>query len=251
MTTKWVRFRRKRALDARNNTLVRAGESTNRGTGLFADTDFDKGDEICVFTGVVMNKPDDPSEEYSMNWGEGKVLVPEVGTVGGHLANHSCDPNAFVGTPLGTNFCTFIALRRIHKNDEVTIYYGSKTGHDMPCMCGSRFCAGTVGILPESAFGQEVSTSVFDRFTRHARTAVKNRNLNAILAILRIMQDFTLNGEKLSAEAALASFTQIPDLDASDQQWIRKDLLPGLPELFLSPASLCRVAIRMGDCDGQ
>jgi len=75
---------------------------------------------------------------------DGFVLVPDEGSPGGWLCNHSCAPNATLvtsGTP------RIRCLRPVARGEEITIFYGWVTENgegSMPCRCGAETCRGTI-----------------------------------------------------------------------------------------------------------
>ena len=69
-------------------------------------------------------------------------IVPrDPADFGGHLVNHSCDPNAtFDGGVV-------VATRKIKKGEEVTCCYGwLRQKEDQDCLCDAAFCAGIMGV---------------------------------------------------------------------------------------------------------
>lgn len=58
-------------------------------------------------------------------------------------ANHSCDPNCF----FDTTRMELMAIRPIHKGDELTFFYPSAEwdmDQSFQCFCGSKECIGTI-----------------------------------------------------------------------------------------------------------
>ena len=122
-----------------------------KGFGLFADEDIQKGEYVIEYIGKIMNK--DPENEYGMKYKDFCLWVD--GSKKNALAkriNHSCDPNcanhmwAVKGMP---RLC-FFANRNIVKGQELTFSYGwTLPKKDLKrkgtvCLCGAKSCSGTI-----------------------------------------------------------------------------------------------------------
>jgi hypothetical protein len=163
--------------------LIEARETTDRGRGIFALSDFIPGRIVCTFRGKRIESTDDPVEAtYAVDLGGGYSLMPDIGSVGGHLANHSCSPNtALRRVPsLARKAFGLIARKPIRRNDEVTVYYGWYRAWDpCACRCGETCCAGSVAILGPDAHGS---------VDAHVLAAVKNRNLGALNVVVAAIE---------------------------------------------------------------
>lgn len=172
-----------RRRDAIHNRLIEARETTDRGRGIFALRDFAPGRIVCTFRGKRIESTPDPLEAaYAVDLGGGYSLMPDVGSVGGHLANHSCSPNTALRPvhSLARKAFGLIAREPIRRNDEVTMYYGWYRSSDpCPCRCGEACCAGSLAILGPDADGS---------VDAHIRAAVKNRNLGALNVVVAAME---------------------------------------------------------------
>jgi hypothetical protein len=157
--------------------LIEARETTDRGRGIFARSNFAPGSVVCTFRGKRIESTLDPVEAmYAVDLGGGYSLMPDIGSVGGHLANHSCSPNTVLRpvASLARKVFGLIAREPIQGNDEVTVYYGWYRSSDpCPCRCGETCCAGSIAILGPDA---DADGSI----DPHIRAAVKNRNLGAL-----------------------------------------------------------------------
>ena len=122
-----------------------------KGFGLFADEDIQKGEYVIEYIGKIMNR--DPENEYGMKYKDFCLWVD--GSKKNALAkriNHSCDPNcanhmwAVKGMP---RLC-FFANRNIVKGQELTFSYGwTLPKKDLKrkgtvCLCGAKSCSGTI-----------------------------------------------------------------------------------------------------------
>jgi hypothetical protein len=122
-----------------------------KGFGLFADEDIQKGEYVIEYIGKIVNK--DPENEYGMKYKDFHLWVD--GSKKNALAkriNHSCDPNcanhmwAVKGMP---RLC-FFANRNIVKGQELTFSYGwTLPKKDLKrkgtvCLCGAKSCSGTI-----------------------------------------------------------------------------------------------------------
>jgi hypothetical protein len=172
-----------RRRDALRNRLIEARETTDRGRGIFALSHFAPGTVVCAFRGKRIKSTDDAVEAmYAVDLGGGYSLMPDIGSVGGHLANHSCSPNTALRrlpSPARNAF-GLIAREPIWGNDEVTLYYGWHWSSDpCPCRCGETCCAGSMAILGPDADGS---------IDAHVRAAVKNRNLGALNVVVAAIE---------------------------------------------------------------
>jgi hypothetical protein len=122
-----------------------------KGFGLFADEDIQKGEYVIEYIGKIVNK--DPENEYRMKFKDFHLWVD--GSKKHALAkriNHSCDPNcanhmwAIKEMP---RLC-FFANRNIVKGQELTFSYGwTLPKKDLKrkgtvCLCGAKSCSGTI-----------------------------------------------------------------------------------------------------------
>jgi hypothetical protein len=85
------------------NELVEAREVPGKGRGVFAKQAFRKGDVTCALTGkvypttrVAFEAAGQAAMDYVIYNRDGQVIVPDLATVGGHLANHQLQPQHHV-----------------------------------------------------------------------------------------------------------------------------------------------------------
>lgn len=167
-----VAGKRRRAV---RNEAIRGGPSTIAGNGAFALEDFKAGELVCVHGGVIVSREAwDARDTHDGDFHaalvpDGRVLVPELASTGGHLCNHSCNPNCMIGEMVA-GVLPIISLRSIGVGEEITVYYGGQA-HAFECKCGSEHCAGTVGV------GNGRVTR--DTLKRHFAAAAENRNFAA------------------------------------------------------------------------
>jgi len=152
VTTNPADFGTDERLDCR---AVTARTSAIGGTGLFAAIDFAKGEIVCGYTGrpvseaerATMMEAADARRQYIIRCGDGFIVPDDITVLGGHLANHSCDPNADFKTYAGRpNTCVLHARRRIRAGDEICTYYGWVSTNRSACRCGARRCTGSIGL---------------------------------------------------------------------------------------------------------
>lgn len=114
-----------------------------KGSSLFANRKFKKGDKIICLKGKLVSAANSTPEAVQMSdnkFIDTKYLVPE------DFINHSCSPN----TKLDTEKRWFIAIKNISKNNEITFNYLTtewdmkKWGTDFKCICGSKNCFGHI-----------------------------------------------------------------------------------------------------------
>jgi len=124
--------------------LIYVKETPLKGRGIFAVRDIRKGEIISTFTGprVKIERLGDFAPEvvdHLFNVGTDEYLLarePEVRT------NHSCDPNAGIVRDV-----CLIAMRDIHKDEEITFDYSIIINDDwvLECLCGSPLCRKIIG----------------------------------------------------------------------------------------------------------
>lgn len=127
---------------------VYTGPSGIQGTGVFATRDLARGELVLAIDDSRVVDDDHPlnplAGEFELHCDyleDGRVvlmLYPER-----HI-NHSCDPNTYVKTILGTRFV--FALRGIKKDEEITYDYCINGGGDTvwECHCGVERCLHTI-----------------------------------------------------------------------------------------------------------
>ncbi len=122
----------------------------NKGKGIFALYDFNKGELVLNITGEVIETEDPQSypEEIREHWGplgrDGKkyrFITPESPWM---YMNHSCDSNVGI-----IDDRKLVAARDIKKGEEILIDYSAldietitfgKKKLEMECKCGSKNC---------------------------------------------------------------------------------------------------------------
>ena len=114
-----------------------------KGLGLFADKNFKKGDVVLRFKADIVDAKHASPEAVRIDENkfiDTKWLVSEA------FINHSCSANTYIDI---AKF-QYIAIRNIHRNEEVTFNYLTtdydlkKDGEDFKCGCGSRNCYGQI-----------------------------------------------------------------------------------------------------------
>src|SRR5258708_6739655 len=107
---------------------------TNYGLGFFVNKIFIKNEYICSFTGNIISTSNTNSN-YSLNFKDGYVIEPNINELGGHLINHSCNPNSYFGPIINHNSRAIIALRDIKKDEQITAFYGWINLNRNPIKC--------------------------------------------------------------------------------------------------------------------
>ena len=117
----------------------------NKGKGIFALYDFNKGELVLNITGEVIETEDPQSypEEIREHWGplgrDGKkyrFITPESPWM---YMNHSCDSNTKPSDQ------SDVAIRDIKKGEEITSDYGDDQRIEkFECSCGGENCRGLI-----------------------------------------------------------------------------------------------------------
>lgn len=123
---------------------VQVIQSNIQGKGVFAGSDFKKGEVILDIddSNIVDDQAKLPAEERE--WcdylGDKTVLMQEPE----RYINHSCEPNTFVRTIEGVR--KVIAMRDIKAGEEITGDYAINGyyDNDTPCHCGTSRCRGII-----------------------------------------------------------------------------------------------------------
>jgi hypothetical protein len=149
----WVKAREAREEKelADTKALVTKETSAIGGNGLFAARPIKRGQLICPVDGtrktedeVKAAPPDHWWHEYALGApGEGWSMVPDLDSVGWHLANHSCNPSAVVDAKRDNYL---VARRDLQPGEEITFDYGWERFEPMPCRCGEEHCTGNIGL---------------------------------------------------------------------------------------------------------
>ncbi len=121
---------------------------TKWGRGVFARREVPAGTVIGDYLGVVGPPRDEPPGQlYAMMLSLYRWVYPPQPrrSVGVHVLNHSCEPNAGLFPYRGHVLLS--ATRRIFSGEEVTWDYWMsqpEPGEDWhPCLCGSAYCRGS------------------------------------------------------------------------------------------------------------
>ena len=121
--------------------------------GVFATQPIRPGTILGDYLGLAI--PTDREDEYEsgrdvylMAYDDRVSIWPDPATVGIHLINHSCEPNAGITTLRGHTL--YFALRAIHSGEELTVSYllGPLDADCAPCRhgcwCRARSCTGSM-----------------------------------------------------------------------------------------------------------
>jgi len=131
---------------------IYVGKSNIVGKGVFASQDIKRGEIVFIMKGdIVKLKIGSPSDTKigpnRVGIGRDLWIDPYVPFV---FINHSCNPNAGIKGRI-----TFVALRNIKRDEEVTFDYSIQDDDiywKMDCVCGEKSCRKkirTIQFLPK------------------------------------------------------------------------------------------------------
>ncbi len=139
---------------------IQTRRSGVHGKGVFALTDFAKGETIIEYVGEIISwkealrrhphDPTDPNHTFYFHIDEKHVIDAKYGGNSSRWINHSCKPSC---EPDEENGRVFIkALRDIKAGEELNYDYGLVIDAPMtpelkleyPCWCGAKKCRGTL-----------------------------------------------------------------------------------------------------------
>jgi hypothetical protein len=126
--------------------------ATGKGQGLFALYNIQRDQTVMSYGGAVVSREELYAgvksgenawwNDYARMVSDTHAVVPkDRRELGGHLVNHSCDPNAAYRDGV------VVATRAIRKGEEITFCYGwVSIREDRECLCDARLCAGIMGV---------------------------------------------------------------------------------------------------------
>ena len=136
-------------------------KSSLHGSGLFALSNIEKGEQVIEYVGDKVTKKegdkraDKQIKKAQKNKSKGMVYVFELNKkydIDGGIArnyarfiNHSCDPNCEV--EITSNQIWISSIKRIKKGTELLYNYGYPFDSDFDehiCQCGSKKCVGYI-----------------------------------------------------------------------------------------------------------
>lgn len=134
-------------IKSRLSNKVEIRENSLNGKGIFANEHIDKGEIVFIKGGYILTKDEifssgvinsyfPLSDEYFL----GATNVDEEESIKLYI-NHSCNPNVGLHGDI-----TFIAMRNIEKDEELTVDYAFIDNEDysFKCTCSSKKCRGTI-----------------------------------------------------------------------------------------------------------
>jgi len=227
----WVKKKQEPALKKQLETFsfVEMKASNGCGLGLYARRAFAVGDRICIYGGTPITLQDyvaGYSTDLTRAWwrdygvevyderGASCVLLPERPTyIGGHLINHSCNPNAFLGE-------TVSAMKRIGLGEQITADYAWVSDNPKPCHCRAANCTGNIGLTRVvSPLGGHIVGRA--QVLGYVKTAIENRNASMNTMILKLQS----GGVLTSAESVLRLVREAVgakwDSDPNVKWWLR------------------------------
>ena len=134
-------------IESKLSPKVEVRDKSLNGQGIFAKEDIKKGEIVFIkgghiltrneiFSSGVINSYFPISDEYYLGdknkEEEDKIKLYQ---------NHSCNPNVGLHGEI-----TFVAMRDIHKDEELTVDYAfiDNEEYSFKCTCGSNNCRGTI-----------------------------------------------------------------------------------------------------------
>lgn len=166
-------------------------KTKHKGRGVFAKIGIEPGVVIGDYLGKVITTEEAYRTEhlgtYYMEVTNPYSILADKNTVGIHLINHSCTPNC--GTIDYKGRALYVAIRKIHKGEELTVNYNfgppnkktcSPCRH--ACYCGSVFCKGTM----HSSLAKD--KEIIEEYSKHIKLfslELKKRYDKSLLALIK------------------------------------------------------------------
>ncbi len=114
-----------------------------KGLSLFSDRIFKKGEVVMPLSGKIVSSAHPSPEAVQI---DATHFIDSVEYVPEDFINHACRAD----TMLDVDRKAFIALRRIHRNEEITFNYLTtewdmkRHNTDFDCICGAKRCFGRI-----------------------------------------------------------------------------------------------------------
>lgn len=134
-------------IESKLSPKVEVRDKSLNGQGIFAKEDIKKGEIVFIkgghiltrneiFSSGVINSYFPISDEYYLG-AKNKEEEDKIKL----YQNHSCNPNVGLHGEI-----TFVAMRDIHKDEELTVDYAfiDNEEYSFKCTCGSDNCRGTI-----------------------------------------------------------------------------------------------------------
>ncbi len=153
---------------------IQTRRSGVHGKGVFALTDFAKGETIIEYVGEIItwkealrrhpHDPSDPNHTFYFHIDEKHVIDAKYGGNSSRWINHACKPSC---QPDEENGRVFIkAIRNIKAGEELSYDYGlvidapltKELKLEYPCWCGAKKCRGTL-LSSTSSFPKDKKSS--------------------------------------------------------------------------------------------
>jgi hypothetical protein len=173
---------------ALRNEYVEKRDCGDRGAGLFALRDFKVGEKICIYSGTIHATTDDhPHHNYALALNDEESVIPDdITSLGGHLSNHSCNPNSSYEIDELRKYGFLEARKSIRRGQEVTTYYQYAHVELVRCLCGDPHCTGQIGIQlqPDDSSGHENLRTQLQKLVRVMRANGQRWVVGSVLAQL-------------------------------------------------------------------
>jgi hypothetical protein len=196
-----------------NNELIEVRTVEGMGRGVFARRNFARGDLVCTYRGVLASYDDAVARsgtiDYSINYKD-QVLVPDIDSVGGHLINHSCNPNTRWDEP-ANGMIGISACKKITVGEQITIFYGWFGNPDshaaLKCLCGSPNCFGTMGIVIPHHFTFDTFREVAKKHLRWMYESKSEEPVDGFIGFCDEMASLAgIDFAELARDVVLATF---------------------------------------------
>lgn len=152
-----------------NDLIIK--QTKNNGKGVFAERNFDKGEEIFQFIGSIIygNEniiPDSYLDNHCIQISKDSYISTFSGP--GNFINHSCYPNG--GFKIKNNKALIAAIRDIKIGEEITLDYSTSMAEDryeIDCHCDSKNCRKRIKdfkYLPKNVQNKYIKSGVVPKF---------------------------------------------------------------------------------------
>ena len=169
-------------ISSKLSNKVEIREKALNGKGIFAKEDIKKGEIVFIkgghiltrneiFSSGVINSYFPVSDEYYL----GATNIEEEDSIKLYQ-NHSCNPNVGLHGEI-----TFVAMRDIKQNEELTVDYAFIDNEDytFKCTCGSDNCRGTITGFDWKI--KELQDKYYDYFAQYLKDKIDNTRNERVL----------------------------------------------------------------------